>query len=198
MGVELLIGNETGTSVCLPALEEGVEWTTERKNTPGKLVFKVLRDDALDFSEGSAVRMKQNGEEIFFGFVFQQKRDREQIITVTAYDQLRYLKNKDTLVYENKTADQLLRMIAADYALNAGLLEHTGYVIESRVEENTSLFEMVQNALDLTLQNTGEMFVMYDDFGRLTLKNISSMAVGDPGAYLMVDEETGENFEYTS
>ncbi|MCI8565965.1 MAG: hydrolase [Lachnospiraceae bacterium] len=198
MGVELLIGNETGTSVCLPALEEGVEWTTERKNTPGKLVFKVLRDDALDFSEGSAVRMKENGEEIFFGFVFQQKRDREQIITVTAYDQLRYLKNKDTLVYENKTADQLLRMIAADYALNAGLLEHTGYVIESRVEENTSLFEMVQNALDLTLQNTGEMFVMYDDFGRLTLKNISSMAVGAPGAYLMVDEETGENFEYTS
>ena len=61
MGVELLIGNETGTSVCLPALEEGVEWTTERKNTPGKLVFKVLRDDALDFSEGSAVRMKQTG-----------------------------------------------------------------------------------------------------------------------------------------
>ena len=196
MSVELLIGNELGTKAYLPAVEEGIEWTTERKNTPGKLSFKVLRDDVLDFSEGSAVRMKENGDEVFFGFVFKQQRSKEQIITVTAYDQLRYLKNKDTIVYENKTADQFLRMVAADYALNTGVLENTNYIIESRVEENTSLFEMIQNALDLTLQNTGEMFVLYDDFGKLTLKHLSSMAVGSPGAYLM--EETCETFDYTS
>ena len=198
MSIELMIGNDTGTKAYLPAVEEGIEWTTERKGTPGKLTFKILNDDMLDFSEGSAVRMKENGDEIFFGFVFKQQRDRDQVITVTAYDQLRYLKNKDTIVYENKTADQFLKMIASDYALNVGVLEPTGYVIESRVEENTSLFEMLENALDLTLTNTGELFVLYDDFGRLTLKHLSSMAVGKPGAYLVVDEETGENFEYSS
>lgn len=196
--IELLVGNESGTKLYIPAVEEGIEWTTKRKSSPGKLTFKVLGDDLADFSEGSAVRMKENGEEIFFGFVFSQQRAKDQIISVTAYDQLRYLKNKDTMVYENKTADQLLRMIAADYALNVGTLENTGYVIESRVEENTSLFEMVENAIDLTLTNTGEMFVLYDDFGKLTLKHLSSMSVGQPGAYLMLDEETGENFEYTS
>lgn len=187
-----------GTKAYLPAVEEGVEWTTERKDTPGKLSFKVLKDDVLDFSEGSAVRMKENGDEVFYGFVFKQQRTKEQIITVTAYDQLRYLKNKDTIVYENKTADQFLQMIAADYRLNMGVLEKTNYIIESRVEENTSLFEMIQNALDLTLQNTGEMFVLYDDFGKLALKNLSSMKVGSPGAYLMIDEETCETFDYTS
>ena len=51
MSVELLIGNELGTKACLPAVKEGIEWTTERKNTPGKLSFEVLKDDALDFSE---------------------------------------------------------------------------------------------------------------------------------------------------
>lgn len=198
MSVELLIGNESGTKAYLPAVKEGIEWTTERKNTPGKLSFEVLKDDALDFSEGSAVRMKENGDEVFFGFVFKQQRSKEHIITVTAYDQLRYLKNKDTIVYENKTADQFLRMLAADHALNVGVLENTGYVIESRVEENTSLFDMIANALDLTLTNTGEMYVLFDDFGKLTLKSLSSMYVGSPGAYLMIDEETGENFEYTS
>ena len=198
MNVELLIGNEMGTRAYLPAVEEGIEWTTERKNAPGRLRFKVLRDAALDFSEGSAVRMKEGGDAIFFGFVFKQQRADERFITVTAYDQLRYLKNKDTIVYEDKTADQFLRMLAADYGLNTGMLENTGYVIQSRVEENTSLFEMVQNALDLTLTNTGEMFVLYDDFGRLTLKHLSSMAVGSPGAYLMVDEDTCEAFDYTS
>ncbi len=35
-------------------------------------------------------------------------------------------------------------------------------------------------------------------FYMMTLKHLSSMAVGSPGAYLMVDEETGQNFEYTS
>lgn len=155
-------------------------------------------DDALDFSEGSAVRMKENGNEIFFGFVFKQQREKGPLITVTAWDQLRYLKNEDTIVYEAQTADQLIRRIAAGYSLNVGVLENTNYVIESRVEEDTSLFEMIQNALDLTLTNTGEMFVLYDDFGKLALKHLSSMAVGSQGAYLMIDEETGENFEYIS
>lgn len=155
-------------------------------------------DDALDFSEGSAVRMKENGDEIFFGFVFKQQREKGPLITVTAWDQLRYLKNEDTIVYEAQTADQLIRRIAAGYSLNVGVLENTNHVIESRVEEDTSLFEMIQNALDLTLTNTGEMFVLYDDFGKLALKHLSSMAVGSQGAYLMIDEETGENFEYIS
>lgn len=196
--VELLVGNEAGTKVYQPAVQEGIEWSTERKNTPGKLVFKVLRDDVLDISEGSPVRMKVDGDSVFFGFVFKQQRSKDQIITVTAYDQLRYLKNKDTKVYEGKTAAQFVKMLADDYALNVGSLEDTGYVIESRVEENTSLFEMIANSLDLTLTNTGSMYVLYDDFGKLTLKSLSSMYVGVQGAYLMIDEETGQNFDYTS
>ena len=162
------------------------------------MTLKVLKDDILDFSEGSTIQLRVNKEPIFFGFVFKQQRDRKQIISITAYDQLRYLKNKDTIVYENQTADQFIRMVAEDYELKTGELENTNYVIESRVEENTSLFEMIQNALDLTVDNTGELFVLYDDFGELTLKSLSSMKVGEAGAYLMLDEETGENFEYTS
>ncbi len=198
MEMELLIGNEAGTKMYKPAIQEGIEWTTERKDTPGKLVFKILDDGLLDFSEGCPVRMRVDGEDLFFGFIFKQQRAKDQIITVTAYDQLRYLKNEDTQVYEGKTAAQLIKMLADDYALSVGQLEDTGFVIESRIEENTSLFEMIANALDLTLTNTGKMYVLYDDFGKLTLKGLSSMYVGVPGAYLMVDEETGENFEYTS
>ena len=152
MYVELLVGNESGTKVYQPVVQEGIEWSTERKNTPGKLVFKVLYDNILDFSEGSPVRMKVDGDNVFFGFVFKQQRSKDKIITV----------------------------------------------IESRIEENSELFEMITNALDLTLTNTGEMYVLYDDFGKLTLKSLSSMYVGVPGAYLMIDEETGQDFEYTS
>lgn len=199
MNVELFIGNESGTKIYQPAVQEGIEWSTERSGTPGKLTFKVLKDSLLDFSEGSPVRMRVDGQELFFGFVFKQQRTQEQIISVTAYDQLRYLKNKDTIVYENKTASQLIQMIAADFSLNTGILEDTGFVIASRVEENTSLFEMIQNALDITLTSTGNMFVLYDDSGRLTLKVLSNMYVGNNSSgYLMIDEETAKSYDYTS
>lgn len=167
MYVELLVGNESGTKVYQPVVQEGIEWSTERKNTPGKLVFKVLYDNILDFSEGSPVRMKVDGDNVFFGFVFKQQRSKDKIITVTAYDQLRYLKNKDTKVYENKTASQFVKMIADDYVLNLGTLDDTGYVIESRIEENSELFEMITNALDLTLTNTGEMYVLYKAYNSM-------------------------------
>ena len=98
MSVELLIGNELGTKAYLPAVKEGIEWTTERKNTPGKLSFEVLKDDALNFSEGSAVRMKENGDEVFFGFVFKQQRAKEQISQTSFFLSERELRKqlKDT------------------------------------------------------------------------------------------------------
>lgn len=198
MEVELLIADLTGKTAYQPAVQEGIEWSTERRGTPGKLSFKIIQDDILVLSEGSAVRLRVDKNEIFYGFVFKQQRNKDQIITVTAYDQLRYLKNKDTKVYQEKTASQLIQMLAAEYHLKTGVLEHTGYVIPSRVEENTSLFDMIENALDLTLQNRKEMYILYDDFGKITLKNIASMRVGESDRYWIIDEETGENFDYTS
>lgn len=197
MNIELIIASESG-KVYQPVLQEGVEWSTERKGVPGKLTFKVLQDDVVEFQEGNAVRMKVDGTEVFYGFVFTKKSGRDRIVTVTAYDQLRYLNNKDTIVFENVTATQVIRRIAKDYGLNVGMLEETGYVIASKVEDNTSLFDMIGNALDDTIQNRQQMYVLYDDFGRLTLKNISNMRIGTEGAYLMVDADTGQNYDYTS
>lgn len=191
MQIELLI--QHGNKVFIPVVQEGITWATERKGCPSELQFKVVKDSTLSITEGDAVRLKVDEKKVFYGFIFKLKRDKEQIITVTAYDQLRYLKNKDTYVYENKKASEFIKMVAADFGMQVGSIEDTGYVIPSRVEENTSLFDMVQNALDLTLQNMSYMYVLYDDFGQLTLKGLDNMRTN-----LLIDEETGENFDYTS
>lgn len=196
MEYELMISG--GSGACIPAVEDGVQWNTERQGVPGKLTFSVLADEKLSLEEGAAVRFTADGKPVFFGFLFSKKVDRNGVISVTAYDQLRYLNNKDTYVYENKTASQLVGMLAADFSLNTGVIENTKFVIASRVEDNSSLFDMINNALDITLRNTGEIFVLFDDFGKLTLKNISSMYIGDESGYLLIDETGGENFEYTS
>ena len=191
MAYELLIQN--GDKVYQPAIEGDITWKTERKGYPGELKFNIIQDDVINVTEGNAVRLKKDGSNIFYGFIFSKSSDKEKVVTITAYDQLRYFKNKDTYVYENKTAGELIRMLANDFNMQTGTIEDTGYKIASRVEENATLFDMVQNALDLTVQNKKEMYVMYDDFGKIALKNIASMVLD-----CLVDEETAENYSYKS
>ena len=189
--IELLIENQN--KIYQPIVEDGIVWETQRKNTPGKLTFTVVKDDIISFQEGNPVRLKIDDKEVFYGFVFKKGRDKEHNIKVTAYDQLRYLKNKDTYVYKNKTASDLVKMIAADFNLKVGTIEDTGFIISSRVEDNAALFDMIGNALDLTLTNKKTMYVLYDDFGSLTLKSLANMKTN-----VLICEETGENFDYTS
>lgn len=191
MSVELIIQN--GSKAYAPVLEEGIEWTTERKGVPGKLTFKILDDGNIDVQEGNAVMFKYDDENVFFGFVFQKKTDKSKEITITCYDQIRYLKNKDTYVYTNKTAKEFIKMIADDFGLRTGTLIETSYLISDRVEEDKALIDMIQNALDITLQNTKELFVLYDDFGKLSLDHIQNMRIN-----LLIDEETSEDYDYSS
>lgn len=177
-----------------PAVAEKVKWQTERKNSPGRLEFKAAADERmLSVSEGDVVTFSEDGEHLFYGYIFKFSRDRDNMISVTAYDQLRYFKNKDTYVYENKRADEVLRMLCDDFKLKQGTIESTGYKIPSRIESNSTLFDIIGNALDLTLQNKKILYVLYDDYGKITLKRLSSMQTG-----VIIDSETAENFSYSS
>ncbi|MEC1716599.1 XkdQ/YqbQ family protein [Schinkia azotoformans] len=183
---------QNGSVVYYPAVEEGITWSTERKGSPGQLNFTVLKDKDLNFQEGNLVMLNVDGQGVFKGFVFTKKRNKGNTITVTAYDQLRYFKNKDTIQYKNITATELVKRIADDFKLNVGELEDTGSKI-TRIEENKTLFDIVQTALDLTLHNKEKMYVLYDDFGQLTLKNVESMKLD-----ILIDDDTAEDFDYTS
>ena len=191
MTAELYIQN--GGIVYQPAVLDGMQWSTERKGTPGKLTFQVVNDGVLNIQEGNPVKLIVDGVNCFFGYIFKKQRSKDKIISVTAYDQLRYFKNKDTYCYIGKTASQLLQMICADFNLKAGAIEETGYVIPQRIESNKTLFDIVQTGLDLTMMNTNKLYVLYDDYGEITLKDIASMKIP-----LIIDEETGQSFDYTS
>lgn len=88
------------------------------------------------------------------------------------YDQMRYLKNKDTYVFSGKRADQVLQLIAEDYKLKTGQIPNTGYVIPSMVFDIKSLFDVILEALDRTLIHAGRMFYLWDDFGALRLSEV--------------------------
>ena len=182
-----------GDKIQYPVIQDGIQWETERKGAPGKLTFKILKtQDALNVQEGDQVAMMYGNQKVFFGFVFSKQRNKDGIITITAYDQLRYFKNKHIYVYENWTTGALLKKICADFQLQWGNVEDTKYPI-TRTEDNQTLFDIIQNSLDETIMATGEMYVLYDDYGKLALKNINSMTTD-----LLIDEETAQNFDYKS
>lgn len=191
MEFELTIKN--GDKLYIPPVPGEVTWSTDRKGAPGKLEFSVVPDDDINFTEGDPVRLTVNNENVFYGFIFSKKRDKKQQVDFTAFDQLRYLRNKDTYVYKDKTASDVIKMIAGDFKLNVGSIEDTEYKIASRVEDNSSLFDIIYNALDLELTNKKKMYVLYDEFGKLTLKSLDNMKLD-----LLIDEETGENYSYES
>lgn len=192
MTAELLIQN--GNNIYCPLVCDGIDVTTQRAGTPSKLSFSVVQDGNLRVSEGNVVSLRWGGQNVFYGYVFSIKSTDEKVLTVTAYDQTRYLKNKETKVYENKTATKVISEVLSDFgSFKVGTLEDTGYVIKSMVEDTQTLFDIIQNALDETLTNTKKMFVLYDDYGKIMLKSLDNMMVG-----IVVDADTAESYDYTS
>lgn len=182
----------SGGKAQLPILADDITWKTERTGVPGELTFTAIKEGKLSFSEGAPVHMTVDGKDVFYGYVFTKNRDKDQRIKVTAYDQLRYLKNKDTYCYENKTATEVIREIVSSTTLRVGSLADTKYKYK-HMEIGSTYFDIIQNSLDATLAFTNEMYVLYDDFGKLTLKNIKDMIVN-----YLVHPSTAENMDYTS
>ena len=182
-----------GGNAYFPIVIDDITLTAELRGSPETLEFTVLKDNLLNFVEGDSVSFKVDGKKIFYGFVFTKKRDKDQRISVVAYSQIRYLKNKDTIVYTNKTASDLVRMIANDYQLNLGTIEDTGYAIPKKIEDGTTLIDIIQNAIDETVLMTGTIYVLYDDYGRLCLRSLQSL-----GTDVLIDSGTAENFDYSS
>ncbi len=190
LDLQLSIENE-GT-IYVPLLEGSLSVEWEREGSPGKLSFSVVNDGKINFQEGNVVRLFVDGVPFFYGYVFTKKRDKNQRIEVTCYDQLRYLKNKGSLKYTNQTIGQILRRLADEYGLECGEIEETGVAL-SRREDKVTLFDMIGNALEETQQINRTLYVLYDDFGKLTLKKAQDMQLD-----CLICDSTAEDFSYES
>ena len=191
LDLELYIQNYD-KQMFFPIVKDEIVWETFRKDSPSKLTFTVIKDNLVSFNEGSLVIFRYKQKDIFKGFVFEKSRDSEHHIKVVAYDQMRYLKNKHTYIYENKTASELVKMIASDFGLVTGEIQDTGYKISSRIEDNNALIDMIQFAISETYLNTGKLFTLYDDAGKLSLVDLNTLLVND----IIINGNSTQNFDY--
>ncbi len=175
--------NKSGEVYDVITLVTSLKWETKRTGSPAGLTFTVLRDERVIWDHGGIIRFQDGERGIFYGYVFKISESEKDTIDITAYDQSRYLKNKETYVFANQRADQILRQIAEDFELKLGTLENTGYAIPSLVEDGQTLFDIILKALDYTLIHSGKMYYLWDDFGSLRISDVEdgrlALVIGD-------------------
>lgn len=191
MTINLLIDN--GKNILTPEVQDGVTIEWAQAGMPGRMTFTALVDKKLVFSEGNAVSLRVNKKPVFLGYVFTRNQAESDTVSVTCYDQLRYLKNKSSYVFENITATGIIRKIAHDFKLSCGKLADTGYKLETLTQDNKPLIDIIGEALDETNLHKERKYILFDDFGKLRLRNKDDMNLN-----LLVDESTAQSYSYSS
>ncbi len=179
------------------------------KNGASKISFTIVGQElalhgtygGLVISEGDIVTFTSDtirpygvGHRVFFGYVFSIRPNKNGEIDVTAYDQIRYLQNTDSCVYDNKKLSELVQIFCDQSGIKYGsTIVDTGYIIPNRVEDNQSYIDMINNANKLTTGNTGKEFVLWDDYGEIALVDRSFLKID-----LLVNKDTAQDFSYES
>lgn len=180
-----------GNKKQYPAIEDGVEWSLSRQGEPGKLTFTLIYDDNVEIEEGDVVIFQWEDKDVFYGYLFSRSKSKDGNVECVAYDQLRYMNNTDTIAFNAMDAPEIFNLLGGMYGLAIGKIEDTGYKF-TRIEDSTTLFDMIGDFSDEVLVNKQRMYVMYDDFGEICYRDLeSAMGVG----YLLIDQ-TAEDYEF--
>lgn len=195
---DLIIENKDSGNLWLVEPQDDVQITRAVDCVPSKMTFKVPKDPNLNFEEGDIVKFIVNGGVVFLGFVFEKQRDGNNNISVTCYDQMRYLKNKDCYVIGAMTATEFIKMVADDYGLKCGYMDDTVWKTPEKPQtlfKDKSLQEMICQLLDKTAIYTPNhaFYHLYDDGGELRLASFETMKTD-----IYIDDECMEDVQYTT
>lgn len=134
-------------------------------DSPGKCEFTLL--DSSEYPRGSVVQLTVNDQNIFYGYIFISSIDREGKTSITAYDQMRYLKNQDTIYYEGKTASQIFEDVCKKNNLKYKVVNPSKWIILPYLYEKKSMFDIIKHTLDESFRSENKKYMIRDNFGVL-------------------------------
>lgn len=185
MNVEFIVQNTNdGKAYDISDLISDIDFSTEMEGNPGKISCTINNIDKLNYvSEGSPLSFKVDNVKVFWGYIFKIKKNSGHELEITAYDQLRYLKSKDTYVLSGLTCDGVFKKICADYDISNKVVHTSWHTLPQRINDNKTLAEIIQYSFDKTLVDTGDWFMMRDNFGVLECLNVweqrTDLVIGD-------------------
>mgnify|MGYP001404466835 FL=1 len=154
--LEILLDNKNGQVWDVSEIASDISWTTSRVGRPASFEFTLIgsaifQDRTFAVNNGDIVRVTKDGVNVFYGYVFSIDMNQDAEIGIKAYDQVRYLLNKDTFVFKNQTIGDIIREIAKKFELKTGRIDDTGYKIPSMIEDGQTLLDIIEKAITLTM-----------------------------------------------
>lgn len=190
MNMELLVEVD-GKVYEISELVKSVTWKDTLNDGCSKLEFSYIDDDLI-IKNGNVVRFKYDNANIFYGYVFKYGQNKRKEITVTAYDQLRYCKAKDTIVVKNDTIDSLVKKMCNYFNLRAGTITNTNYKLPVNIQDDKTWLDIIYTAISDTLMNTGKWYCLRDEFGSIAIRNLEDLTLN----LILGDESLAYDYKY--
>ncbi len=155
-------------------LVEQIQW----KGASCRTLSATLIDDdgyqharsQIDVEQGNQCLFYYDGVELFRGIIMTQTQNNSKKMTFTAYDNRIYLaNNKDTFVYENKTASEIFRDCCTRFQIPIGEVAECTYKIPELTKSKTTAFDTIADALSLDFDATGIRHYITSEKGKLSL-----------------------------
>lgn len=167
-----------GNGMDITQLVESITWAGRRGSPSRTLTVSLLDDDGywhersgIDVEDGWQCLFRYKGQELFRGIFMNQSTSQSKTGSLKAYDNGIYLSNnRDTFVYESKTADAVFRDVCARFGLPIGDVASCGYAIPDLTKKKTTGWDAIEDALSLEFDNTGTRFFVVSDKGSLCLR----------------------------
>lgn len=178
MAVQLLIfqnGGSSGTEIT--NLVQEIRWKGRKGSAARSLTVKLIDDDGykharsgIDVESGYQCILYEDAAELFRGLIMRTTQTDRKSMTFVAYDYGIYLSNnKDTFVYENKTASAIFTDVCNRFSLTTGSVANCSYSIPSLIKKATTAWDVIADALSLDFQNTGTRHYVKAEGGNLSL-----------------------------
>lgn len=182
MKYEIRLDKKNGVIWDITNIVSKATLTLKRTGSCGTLSLTCVKGDAFHqndsskFENGDIVQLYINGIGRFYGYIFKiENKVKDQSLTITVYDQIKYLLYNATYSFVNKKASEIIKLIADEFKLRVGEIADTQFVIPKLLEDNKKLLDIMSEALYLTSDNAGGQYCLFDNFGYLTLKSLTDM-----------------------
>lgn len=192
---QLLLGsrNDSRRYDVFPCVHQ-MAWETKKAGGPSKLSFTLTKTAGLAFWEGDKVKLLAGDKTLFTGYVFEKSKNELGAITVTCFDQLRYLRARQSYNFTGQPAEAIIKKIAGDFNLACGTLDATGYAIPSLIMDNQTCLDTIYTALENTNKATGRSYYFYDSGGYLRLTAATAMV----SPYILGEQSFTSGYDYAT
>ena len=168
-------------------IDSGIQHYTDLDGQAGRLSFTLQADPEknVKLSSGGIIQFTNGKQKIFHGKAFVHQTDSTGVYKITAYDQMRYLKNQDSIVQKRSTASAFFIRLCRLYKLKHRVITPTRFAVAGKFHNKQTLYQMLEHNLIHTnvAAKSQKKYFVRADFNRLIFSEIgrhkTNLILGD-------------------